>query len=127
MSTTTTNESRSEQDGHAIVRCKTCKRKGTLAFRVVLITTAFNGRMHQRQEAVINDRTMSMRDYNDLAHKLHNAVTDCPCGTPALTVKMIKGFFVQDIACGPRCLNAIGPDCECSCSGTNHGSGHSAW
>jgi hypothetical protein len=25
--------------------------------------------------------------------------------------------------CGPRCLNATGHDCECSCGGKNHGAG----
>lgn len=125
--TAATDESRSEQSGHAIVRCKGCKRRGTLAFTIVMITTAFNGRMHQRQEAVINGRTMGIRDRNDLGHKLHRAAPACTCDNPDTTVKMIRAFYVQDIACGPRCLNAVGPDCECSCNGTNHGSGHSAW
>lgn len=26
-------------------------------------------------------------------------------------------------ACGPRCLNAKGHDCECQCGGANHGRG----
>lgn len=25
--------------------------------------------------------------------------------------------------CAPACWNAVGPDCECSCEGANHGSG----
>ncbi len=26
--------------------------------------------------------------------------------------------------CGPKCYNAQGPSCDCSCAGANHGSGH---
>lgn len=26
--------------------------------------------------------------------------------------------------CGGRCISAIGPSCDCSCGGSNHGAGH---
>jgi phage terminase large subunit GpA-like protein len=28
---------------------------------------------------------------------------------------------VSDHKCGAKCLSAIGPNCECSCGGANHG------
>jgi hypothetical protein len=29
-----------------------------------------------------------------------------------------------DAKCGARCRNAVGPSCDCSCGGENHGMGH---
>jgi hypothetical protein len=26
--------------------------------------------------------------------------------------------------CDARCMNAVGPSCDCSCGGANHGAGH---
>lgn len=31
---------------------------------------------------------------------------------------------VSDHPCDPRCTNATGRDCECSCGGKNHGAAH---
>lgn len=36
----------------------------------------------------------------------------------------INGRFVETHVCDARCMNAIGPNCECSCGGANHGRGH---
>jgi hypothetical protein len=37
--------------------------------------------------------------------------------------KRIKGM-VSDKECGPRCTEATGPNCECTCGGDRHGMGH---
>jgi hypothetical protein len=39
----------------------------------------------------------------------------------AMRAYLVKGRHSDKITCGPRCLAAIGPDCECSCNGENHG------
>ena len=36
----------------------------------------------------------------------------------------IYGRFVKEKVCDGRCMSAIGPSCDCSCGGTNHGAGH---
>lgn len=47
------------------------------------------------------------------------------CGEPdchrAMRAFVVNGRHSDKVTCGPRCLAAIGPDCECSCSGANHG------
>lgn len=46
----------------------------------------------------------------------------CACGTT------MRGAEVRgrknDEECGPRCWNAKGHDCECSCAGRKHGQAH---
>lgn len=36
----------------------------------------------------------------------------------------VKGVYNADKTCNARCTNAIGPDCECSCAGAQHGAAH---
>jgi hypothetical protein len=36
----------------------------------------------------------------------------------------INGKYSPRHRCDARCLNAMGPNCECSCGGENHGRGH---
>lgn len=38
--------------------------------------------------------------------------------------KAIDGKFSERHTCDARCMNAIGPNCECSCGGVNHGSAY---
>ncbi len=38
-----------------------------------------------------------------------------------LSVTPIKGVVNVDKSCDGRCMNATGPNCECSCGGSNHG------
>jgi hypothetical protein len=44
---------------------------------------------------------------------------ECACGE-MVTAKQVFGS-VSDTPCDGRCMNATGPDCECSCGGHNHG------
>lgn len=41
-------------------------------------------------------------------------------------VTEIYGRFVNTIVCGSKCTGAIGPSCDCSCGGENHGRGMAA-
>jgi hypothetical protein len=45
--------------------------------------------------------------------------TVCECGA-AVKVKLVNGV-VSDKVCNSRCMGAVGPACECSCGGENHG------
>lgn len=38
----------------------------------------------------------------------------------------VVGSHVPEIKCGAKCRNAVGPSCDCSCGGKNHGAGHGA-
>jgi hypothetical protein len=45
----------------------------------------------------------------------------CDAHDRFLTVTEIKGIVNVDKTCDGRCMNATGPNCECSCGGENHG------
>lgn len=46
---------------------------------------------------------------------------DCEaCGTRYMESKVIKGVK-SDKPCDARCMGAVGPACDCSCAGANHG------
>lgn len=36
----------------------------------------------------------------------------------------VYGRFVETVVCGSKCTGAVGPSCDCSCGGANHGGGH---
>ena len=46
----------------------------------------------------------------------------CPCGA-TVTVKAVIGT-TSTKECDARCMGAVGPSCDCSCGGANHGAGH---
>jgi len=37
--------------------------------------------------------------------------------------KPIYGRLAPAVACGIKCMSAVGPSCDCSCEGKNHGGG----
>lgn len=41
-----------------------------------------------------------------------------------ITCKRINGKHNDSIKCNGKCINATGPNCECSCAGENHGAQH---
>ncbi len=47
----------------------------------------------------------------------------CPKHGRPLKWAEVKGTYKHGIRCDARCQYAKGPDCECSCSGANHGAG----
>lgn len=46
----------------------------------------------------------------------------CECGARVA----LKGVWGRESAkpCGARCMGAVGPSCDCSCGGRNHGGRH---
>lgn len=49
----------------------------------------------------------------------------CPCGSDrGREIKPVQGRRKESVKCGAKCLGAIGPSCDCSCGGENHGRWH---
>ncbi|MFI6603846.1 hypothetical protein ACIBHX_47085 [Nonomuraea sp. NPDC050536] len=116
----------STQDGHAIARCKACGRTGRLEFTITTTTRAYLGRPSSTQTVELNGRTAYISAQQPLDRLLYReAAHDCP--PRQLTVNRVRGLYVADKPCSPRCMGAAGPNCECSCSGKNHGGSYSAW
>lgn len=42
----------------------------------------------------------------------------------ALRWQQVDGHKSEEHVCDARCMNAIGPSCDCSCGGSNHGRGY---
>lgn len=40
------------------------------------------------------------------------------------STEQVIGEHIPSVKCGARCTNAVGPTCDCSCGGANHGRGH---
>lgn len=45
------------------------------------------------------------------------------CGAWITNYRPIKAR-ATDHACGVKCTSALGPSCDCTCNGTNHGADH---
>lgn len=39
-------------------------------------------------------------------------------------LSLLNGTHNPEKGCDARCMNATGPNCDCSCGGANHGAGH---
>lgn len=55
---------------------------------------------------------------------------ECECrdgtvtnGRTLVQLERVHATARTDHECGPRCVNATGPACSCSCRGKNHGGG----
>lgn len=60
-------------------------------------------------------------DLVDAAEINDPAVRFCACGAARVKVNRVVGRL-SETKCSARCTQAIGGDCECECSGENHGS-----
>lgn len=49
----------------------------------------------------------------------HRSVV-CECGAK-VRCEIVNGVRNERVACNARCMGAVGPACECSCGGENHG------
>lgn len=58
----------------------------------------------------------------DLNHYIptSNGIADCTCGR-MLRIWPVKVTYNAAVKCSAKCVNATGPQCECSCRGKNHG------
>ncbi len=70
---------------------------------------------------------MKRMGWVELPNSFRQTMADnpCPCNPRDgfQTVRPIKGHYNPDVKCGDKCRSAIGPSCECSCRGKNHGGG----
>lgn len=48
----------------------------------------------------------------------------CPEHNRRLDWNQLKGRVVPDRECNGVCMGAVGPSCDCSCGGENHGKSH---
>lgn len=51
----------------------------------------------------------------------HDQPTTCACGS-RIVLRAVWGKKGTK-PCDARCMNAVGPSCECQCEGRNHGRG----
>lgn len=58
-------------------------------------------------------------------YSVHSEGLHCIFHRRQLSWKPIDGKYSEKHVCDSRCMNAVGPNCECSCGGANHGAGHS--
>jgi len=49
----------------------------------------------------------------------------CPDCNRYMTGEIVKGQIRPEIKCGGKCRSSVGPACECSCGGENHGMAYS--
>lgn len=79
-------------------------------------------------------KTLVRKEYADGEAPLgwyiaHQQLIPCPnCrnssgGPRYVAARMVVGRMAEQVSCGARCTNAVGPNCDCSCAGKNHGSG----
>lgn len=110
----------------AIVRCerKGCRKAHTVQFETNIITWAYEGRMAQRREVTYQGRTWMYRDRYDLSRGIVGQFTCTGCDGHSWSWAVVEGSFSESVKCGARCRNAVGPSCECQCSGENHATGH---
>jgi hypothetical protein len=121
---------RYESDGRAIVRCrrKSCRHAGQLSYVTRTEMWAFNGRPASQSEVTVNGRRFSLSRYCDTRGALLKSLRDRACEGcgqhGAYDVHVVRGVVVEDKPCNAKCMGAVGPACECSCGGKNHGGGH---
>jgi hypothetical protein len=47
----------------------------------------------------------------------------CDCGA-YVRLEVVHGYLDPQVNCGAKCRGAVGPACDCSCGGANHGINH---
>lgn len=53
----------------------------------------------------------------------HEPHVRCSCGRGLHAWYTVRGTYKPSVKCTKRCLDALRPDCECSCAGRHHGEG----
>ena len=117
-----------DSEARAIVRCagKTCKTAHVTTFKTTTTLRAFNNRPSYSSVVWREGRPVSYRDKYDLYRIVLAGFTCTRCGGRLASFKVVQGSFSAGVVCGGKCRNAVGPSCDCQCSGANHGSGHAA-
>ncbi len=116
-------------ENHVTLVCKNkpCKRAGRLEYTAIYVTPVLADRPGSTTYIALQgaDRAAYARDRYEVDRILW---TPCPaCGSRNVDLRRVRGIRNDDKACGPRCRNAKGGDCECSCVGANHGADLRAW
>jgi len=103
---------RTEKTVNLMYRCRSCKSARRITVKKIYTRTTY-------------DEGYYPTDHKTTYYKDDQSqwIETCSCGF-VMQYKEIKGFHSDKHKCGARCLNAIGPNCECSCSGENHGLNH---
>jgi len=107
-----------------ILKCKnkSCKHVWTLEYRKVI-----------NKKQCVNERTGRLEQgvyyYQRIANNMvissdNDPQTCSECGRGEPTRNMVNGTLNDNHKCDARCLNATGPNCDCSCAGANHGANH---
>lgn len=108
-----------EFTGYMIVRHKACKT----ARRVNVGTGWFAGWAPDGESSRYDWDYDGCGWRTDL-YGLKYLVTTCPACARGLMVdygQPIYGRYVEEIVCNAKCMGAVGPSCDCSCGGQNHG------
>lgn len=63
--------------------------------------------------------TVKVIRYGQLRERSIQAMT-CPDCSRFIAPQSIQGRVIDTIKCGARCVNAVGPACDCQCGGENH-------
>lgn len=108
-------ETRPRELSRYIARCKAC---GTA-------TSTLADSDHTMLTAKIEGAPYA-RHINSGALQYVNAYLCMPCRKCGglRVAKRVFGVYSSREKCGARCRNATGFDCECQCSGLNHGKGY---
>lgn len=120
----------SEKPGHAILTCRSCKRRGTRSYTLRTVT-----RIRGERSMPVSETSIAIdgaERFGRLDQRRPKPVAwavsrPCPdCGSGDVRVNVVEGEL-SDTSCGARCMGATGSSCECSCAGRNHGSSHGSW
>ena len=111
------------------VRCTKCRRSGWITYDTTTWTSD-DDHIFRQSTTVTHTPTDTVKTLSrkgDLDRFTFAAARRAfDCGHPLKTVDVV-GVINTEHDCDTRCLNAIGRSCECSCGGTNHGTGHGSW
>lgn len=124
--TTTPNGNRvRRQERHVerpvLYRCKRCRRTVRRVYPVRIVTRYYE--LHDHAAGTSRERRDVQAVWPD----------PCPEGPPLipcegcgrhLSGSPVRAIHNPEIQCGAKCRNAVGPQCECSCRGKNHGRNH---
>lgn len=118
----------SASTGRALARCraKGCRRAHQVTYVVESVHTAWNNRPHWEFAVMVAGRPVGYRDRAGLAAAVLRSFTCTACGGSSAEFIVVRGRVVESVKCGPKCRGAVGPSCDCSCGGDNHGSGHAS-
>ena len=109
-------EHKTTGENHVIYRCrnKACKAPKRL-------TLPYERTVTVAQDACGIHRTTVTQFTTPTGRTRYLPSIDCEkCNTRYMDAKVIKGVK-SDKPCDARCMGAVGPACDCSCCGANHG------